>query len=124
MIAALVAALMFVSPVKIDLPPKIAAPAAVTAPAASNGRCVGYEPLLRRYSPGWDVARMSRIMYRESRCKPGVRNRSGATGLLQIMPLHCRWLAGCSVAALRQPAYNIRAAAALYRKQGMRAWSR
>ena len=32
--------------------------------ASSNGRCVGAEPLLSAYSPGWDVGRMSRIMYR------------------------------------------------------------
>ena len=35
--------------------------------ASSGGRCVGWEGLLSRYSPGWPVERMSRIMYRESR---------------------------------------------------------
>ena len=129
MIAALVAALMFVSPVKIDLPPKIAAPAAVTAPAASNGRCVGYEPLLRRYSPGWNVTTMSRIAYRESRCRAGVRNwRSGSTGLFQVMPSNRRYIAarlheGCSAAKLRNASFNNRAAAVLFRYDGYGPWA-
>ena len=39
---------------------------------SANGRCVGMEWALEHWSPGWDVTRMSRIMYRESRCTPGV----------------------------------------------------
>src|SRR4051812_44240978 len=51
---------------------------------SANGRCIGAEPLLTRYGPNWNVIRMSRIMYRESRCNPLVRNKqSGSTGLLQ-----------------------------------------
>lgn len=93
------------------------------------GRCVGMEPLLHRYSPGWDVARMSRIMYRESRCQPEVKNRrSSATGLLQILASHCRWLAEqmdewCSMERLRDPVYNVRAGAVLWSEQGYRAWA-
>ena len=70
---------------------------------------------------------MSRIAYRESRCQPTVRNRSGSTGLLQVMPMHCAWLAdvlgGCSVQLLQDATYNIRAAAALWRRQGYQAWA-
>lgn len=92
--------------------------------ASSNGRCVGYEGLLAQYSPGWDVVRMSRIMYRESRCQPGAHNSSGATGLLQILKSHCGWLAprigGCN---LTSPSYNIRAAAELYKNGGMAHWA-
>ena len=92
--------------------------------SSSNGRCVGYEGLLARYSPGWNVQTMSRIMYRESRCNPGAYNRSGATGLLQVLQSHCGWLAprigGCN---LTNPSYNIRAAAELYRNGGSAHWA-
>lgn len=96
--------------------------------ASAAGRCTGWEPLLRYYSPGWDVARMSRIAYRESRCRPEVRNPSGATGLLQLMPAHCRWLPGvlgepCSVSKLQDPDYLIRAAAALWTRDGYAPWN-
>jgi len=97
--------------------------------ASSNGRCVGAEPLLSAYSPGWDVGRMSRIMYRESRCQPGARNTSSsATGLLQILSSHCGWLSDqmdtwCTRDRLTDPYFNIRAAATLWRAQGYSAWS-
>ena len=95
--------------------------------ASSGGRCVGWEELLARFSPGWSTERMSRIMYRESRCRPEVRNRSGSTGLLQVMPMHCAWLrdvlGGCSVQLLQDATYNIRAAAAPWRRQGYQAWA-
>lgn len=91
---------------------------------SSNGRCVGAEPLLAAHSPGWSVERMSRIMYRESRCQPGAYNRSGASGLLQILKSHCGWLStrvgSCN---LFNADYNIRAAAVLWREQGYGAWS-
>lgn len=97
--------------------------------ASAGGRCVGWEPLLERYNPGWSVERMSRIMYRESRCQPGADNpRSTATGLLQILSSHCRWLAGqmgetCSAGRLATADYNVRAAAVLWTEQGYGAWS-
>ena len=97
--------------------------------ASSGGRCVGWEPLLERYSPGWSVDRMSRIMYRESRCRPEVRNRhSSATGLLQILSSHCAWLTDqlgtwCTRARLNDPVFNVQAAAVLWREQGMGAWA-
>ena len=106
------------------------APAATDDPdpggssSSSNGRCVGYEGMLAAYSPGWDVTKMSRIMYRESRCDPGAYNRSGATGLLQILKSHCGWLSGqiggCN---LTSPSYNIRAAAQLFRNGGYNHWA-
>lgn len=157
MIAALAAVLLTVAPVAYEPPPLVELDATATAYApaermdppppppveettpttpgppagdssSSGGRCVGWEPLLRYYSPGWDVARMSRIAYRESRCRPEVRNPSGATGLLQLMPAHCRWLDDalgepCSVRRLQDPEYLIRAAAALWRRDGYRPWN-
>jgi Transglycosylase SLT domain len=93
-----------------------------------TGRCVGAEFLLGHFSPGWDPVRMSRIMYRESRCQPAADNsNSTATGLLQILASHCPWLARqmgepCSAARLTDPAYNVRAGATLWREQGYQAW--
>ena len=94
-----------------------------------NGRCVGAEFLLGYFSPGWDVVRMSKIMWRESNCLPWVsRSDSGSTGLLQVLVSHCRWLSGqmgepCDRELLKDPAFNIRAAAVLWREQGYGAWS-
>jgi hypothetical protein len=144
-------ALVLLVPGTLDLPPEIDVAAVATAPAvrldppppvaepeptppggssdSSNGRCVGWESLLAYYSPGWSVERMSRIMYRESRCRPEVRNRSSsATGLLQILSSHCPWLAGqlgtwCNRSRLEDPDFNVRAGARLWREQGYGAWS-
>ena len=96
--------------------------------ASANGRCIGAEGLLSKYKPGWNIERMSRIMYRESRCNPAVRNRqSGSTGLLQIMPSNCRYIANqlgesCSIAKLQQPDFNIRAATTLFEYDGYGPW--
>ena len=110
----------------------------ITAPApepirftsdSANGRCVGAEGLLSEYARvGWSIERMSRIMYRESRCLPLVRNASGATGLLQIMPSNCRYIArqlgeSCTVAKLQVPEFNIRAATTLFEYDGYGPWA-
>ena len=85
--------------------------------------------MLSAYSPGWDVVRMSRIMYRESRCQAGARNTSSsATGLLQILASHCGWLSDqmntwCTRDRLTNPYFNVRAAATLWREQSYGAWS-
>jgi hypothetical protein len=69
---------------------------------------------------------MSKIMWRESNCLPWVaRSDSGSTGLLQVLLSHCRWLPmpyPCNRAALQDPAYNIMAAAELWKEQGYQAW--
>ena len=112
---------------RLDPPPPAPDPTVLTASgssASAGGRCTGWEGLLSTYSPGWSVERMSRIMFRESRCQPDAYNRSGASGLLQILKSHCRWLAGdVGPCDLFDAEYNIRAAAALWRVQGYRAWS-
>ena len=108
----------------MNLPPAPAAPEpAAYSSASSNGRCVGYEGLLAQYSPGWDVGRMSGIMYRESRCNPGVSN-SCCHGLLQMHEMHVGWLdAVDSTSDYYDPAKNIAAAAQLWRSSGYGAWS-
>lgn len=147
---AALAALALVLPFHLDLPPEIDATAVASAPAvrldrqpataettsvdsgssvSAGGRCTGWEPLLEQHSPGWSVERMSRIMYRESRCQPEVRNSSSsATGLLQILSSHCRWIAAqmgtwCTRARLNDAEFNIAAAAVLWDEQGYGAWS-
>jgi hypothetical protein len=106
----------------LNLPPAPAA-AANGSSASSNGRCVGYEGLLAQYSPGWDVGRMSAIMYRESRCQPTVSN-SCCHGLLQMHEMHVGWInAVDSASDYYDPARNIAAAAELWRSSGYGAWS-
>jgi len=95
---------------------------------SENGRCVGAEGLLSAHSPGWSVARMSRIMYRESRCIPTVRSGAGAVGLLQVMTSNCPYLAEqmgetCTATKLRDPNFNIRAARSLFLYDGYTPWS-
>lgn len=87
---------------------------------AANGRCTKYEQALRQHQPrgGWDVARMSRYAYRESRCLPHVRSTTRDTGLLQINDVNHSYLTralGVRVTKvwLQNPTNNIRAAAAL-----------
>lgn len=116
--------------VRLNPPPPPVQPVPVLFNSDSaNGRCVGAEFLLGHFSPGWSVERMSRIMYRESRCQPtAARSDSGSTGLLQILASHCAWLTrqmgeNCSRELLKDPTYNIRAGAVLWREQGYGAWS-
>jgi len=92
----------------------------VPTTADAAGRCRSYEPLLAAHAPrrGWDVNRMSRLMFRESRCTPHVRSRTRDTGLLQINDVNLAYLSRkmgrpITVEALRDPATNIAAAALL-----------
>lgn len=84
-------------------------------------RCPQYETTLRTYAPriGWDVRRMSYLMWRESRCQPKVVNRTGGdSGLLQVHPVTWPWLSykldvHVTRTWLQNPVNNVRAAAAL-----------
>ena len=105
--------------------PTAPAPSNSGSSESSNGRCVGFESLLDQYNPGWDVSRMSKIMYRESRCLPDVSN-SCCTGLLQVHQMHLP-NASCgaySRSDLYDPSINVCMAAELYRQAGMSPWSR
>lgn len=63
-----------------------------------------------------------RIMWRESRCNPTAHNPSGATGLVQVMPM---WADDCGItpADLFTPQANMDCAALVYAVQGWDAWS-
>lgn len=65
---------------------------------------------------------MSRIMNAESGCSPTAHNPSGATGLMQIMPM---WADDCggTVSDLYDPTFNINCAKHVYDIQGWPAWS-
>jgi hypothetical protein len=98
-------------------------PAPTATSASSDGRCVGYENLLAAHSPGWDITRMSRIMYRESRCQPDAANAC-CHGLLQMHEMHVGWINAVDTASdYYDPTANIRAAAELWTASGYGAWS-
>lgn len=102
-------------------PPPTTAP--IFSSANDGRRCTGAVALLAYYSPGWDVARMSGIMYRESRCQPGASNRC-CHGLLQIHESWCGYLGrNLGPCNLYDPIYNIRAARLVWLEQGYPAWS-
>lgn len=94
----------------------------VAAPSVESaaGRCRQYETAINTYAPkgGWNVAKMSRTMWRESRCTPWVRSRSRDSGLLQINDVNLPYLSSkmgfrVTSQSLMDPQTNIRAAALL-----------
>lgn len=95
---------------------------------AAAGRCSQYESALTALAPkgGWDVNRMSRYMFRESRCTANVRSRTRDSGLLQINDVNLPYLSnklGAPVTSwlLMNPTYNIWSAARLC-EYARRAW--
>jgi hypothetical protein len=68
----------------------------------------------------WDT--VSYIMRRESNCEPDAYNPSGASGLMQIMPM---WANDCggSPDDLFSPWFNLHCARQVLRWQGWDAWS-
>jgi Transglycosylase SLT domain len=60
------------------------------------------------------------IMARESNCNPGAYNPSGASGLLQIMPM---WIDDCGGGSLFDPGFNLSCGLHVYHQQGWGAWS-
>lgn len=113
-------------PMAVDVQPA-AAPEAPEAPPAPGqdgseveGRCTQWEGLLAEHAParGWDVNRMSKLMWRESGCWPEIRSSTSDTGLLQINDVnlpYLRQVLGEDVTrwTLTDPVQNVRAAAAL-----------
>lgn len=95
-------------------------PVDTAKPSQAVNACPQYEHLLQQHSPGWDVKRMSRLMWRESRCQPEVRSRTRDTGLLQINDINHKWLSDrwqkpVTVEYLQDPTVNVLAAAELFR---------
>ena len=93
-------------------------PPAPTDPPTSqvDGRCAGWADLA--FAVGWDAAEwptIDRVMFCESRCDPDAHNPSGATGLMQVMPMHAHGR------DLYDPATNLAVALEVRRAQGWRA---
>lgn len=95
---------------------------AVPGPGGTSieGRCTQYETLLTDLAPpgGWDVAKMSRTGWRETRCDPSLRSTTSDSGLLQINDINHPFLRTALGEwvdrwTLLDPVQNIRAAAAL-----------
>jgi hypothetical protein len=90
----------------------------VTTTVAPTGRCAQWEPTALEV--GWTVDQwptVDRVMWCESHCQPGAHNRSGASGLMQLMP---GWWHGRDP---YDPATNLTIALEVLAAQGWRAWS-
>jgi hypothetical protein len=85
---------------------------------AENARCGVWWPLAAEV--GWpepELPTLDRVMWCESKCQPDAYNRSGASGLMQVMPM---WHHG------RDPfdaTVNLTMALEVWHRQGWRAWS-
>lgn len=93
-----------------------------------KGRCPQYTRLLQKYHM---PQQFSRIMWRESHCKPGAYNGKHldrSYGLLQINTRGYLWngvrqLCGVTYRAqLFNPETNIRCASKMYKRYGFRPW--
>jgi hypothetical protein len=84
----------------------------------ASGRCAQWEGLA--LDAGWTLDQwptVDRIMWCESKCEPWAHNRSGASGLMQVMPM---WWHGRDPF---DPATNLAMALEIRQAQGWRAWS-
>ena len=93
------------------------------APVAASGPCSEWADELAYFGM---PATFQSIMFRESRCNPGVTSNTGCCrGLLQVHSLHlpkpeCR---AYSPSDLFDPAINICVASILYKSSGMAPWA-
>ena len=74
---------------------------------------------------GWTVEDwpfLAHILPRESNCQPDAYNKSGASGLAQVLS---SWAASCGITKqqLFDPLENLRCARYVYNRQGKNAWS-
>jgi membrane-bound lytic murein transglycosylase F len=68
--------------------PEISGALAFTLPKVSPGAISPYDSLFQVYAPqlGWDWRMLASIAYHESHFNPNAQSRSGAFGLMQLMP--------------------------------------
>lgn len=102
-------------------PPRAGAPAAV----AGDSGCAYADAIRAAWAGTGDEEWAVNVAMRESRCQPGARNPSGASGLFQLMvPLHNQLIADvCGDPGLVfDPGCNIAAARALYAGAGRGPW--
>lgn len=89
-----------------------------TTPAPPAGPCPQWYATASEV--GWpddEWPTVARVMACESGCDPGAHNRSGASGLMQIMPT---WWDGRDP---YDPAVNLTMALEVHQAQGWHAWS-
>lgn len=103
-------------------PPAAAAPIAPPAPqpVPAPANCEAYRGLISQYA--WPVPTMMAVMQAESGCNPGSLSPTCDRGLLQVNCVHVGKVGG-NLAALFDPATNIRVAYQIYSTQGIGAWS-
>lgn len=95
--------------------------AEVDDPPTLGGSCAEWSDDALRV--GWTAdqwSTLSYIMARESNCNPSAYNASGASGLLQIMPM---WADDCGGGSLFDPWFNLSCGLHVYAVQGWSAWS-
>jgi hypothetical protein len=88
---------------------------------AEHGRCADWRD--DALGVGWSVddwPTLNRVMWAESMCLPHAQHRSGATGLLQIMPM---WRDDCGGGDLFDPTFNLACGLHVLHVQGWQAWS-
>lgn len=80
------------------------------------------EALAAGFTPSEWMNPVNWIMRRESGCDPSAYNSSGASGLMQVMPM---WADDCggSRSMLFDPQFNLRCAVHIHDVQGWGAWS-
>ena len=116
----------------VTISPTIPPPATTTTTpphthTPSGGDCPEYTDLARQ--AGWpepQLPKVTRIMWRESRCDPNARSRTRDTGLMQINDVHLPWLAAdysITPDMLYDPWWNLVAALAVWHQQGWGAWT-
>jgi hypothetical protein len=89
-----------------------------TIPVMSNAHCPQWWETA--YEVGWpqdQLPTMDRVMWCESKCGPTEHNKSGASGLMQIMPMH--WNGRDPY----DPVINLTMALEVLERQGWQAWS-
>ena len=93
-------------------------PPPATVHVADNASCAEWWQLAAEVGwPEGELPTMDRVMWCESRCEPHAYNRSGASGLMQVLKSHA------PDADLFDPATNLTVALRVWQRQGWRAWS-
>jgi soluble lytic murein transglycosylase-like protein len=102
-------------------PVEATAPAVRVTPTTTipaSARCGQWWALAEEVGwPADELPTLDRVMWCESHCEPGAHNRSGASGLMQIMPM---WWDGRDP---YDPAVNLAMAVEVHEAQGWPAWS-
>ena len=98
-----------------------AAPAVRVTPTTTvpaSARCPQWWTLAAEVGwPAEELPAVDRVMWCESTCEPSAHNRSGASGLMQLMPM---WWHGRDP---YDPAVNLSIALELWEDQGWSPWS-